>query len=111
MGMALKKIERMDELKEILNYEGKFLLFKHSLTCPISQKAFDQFNQYLEDHPEIDGYYLTVQESRPLSNYIEAYFSIQHESPQIFHIHCGSVKRHTSHENITKETINHALLS
>ncbi len=47
--------------------KGNFCYLNIALTCPISQKAFDQFNQYLEDNPEIDGYYLTVQESRPLS--------------------------------------------
>lgn len=103
--MALSKLEQMEELQSLLAKEESYLLFKHSLTCPISQAAFEQFNQYLEENKEIKGYYLTVQESRPLSNYIEDHFSIKHESPQIFYLKNGSVKWHTSHQNITKDAI------
>lgn len=105
LEMALTKLEQMEELQSLLSKDEPYLLFKHSLTCPISQAAFKRFNQYLEENKEINGYYLTVQESRPLSNYIEEHFSIKHESPQIFYIKNGHVKWHTSHEKITKDAI------
>lgn len=105
MGMALTKLEVMEELQSLLAQKEPYLLFKHSLTCPISQAAFNQFNQYLNEHPDVNAYYLTVQESRPLSNYIEEHFSIKHESPQIFFIDDGSVQWHTSHQKITKDAI------
>ncbi|CEE02379.1 hypothetical protein BT1A1_2561 [Caldibacillus thermoamylovorans] len=103
--MPLKQIYEESEFKLILEKESAFLLFKHSLTCPISRGAFDQFTAYLEEHNEINGYYLTVQDSRPLSNFIANHFAIKHESPQIFYIKSGEVKWHTSHGEITKETI------
>ncbi|AWI13181.1 bacillithiol system redox-active protein YtxJ [Caldibacillus thermoamylovorans] len=104
-NLPLKQIYEESEFKSILEKESSFLLFKHSLTCPISRGAFDQFTAYLEEHNEINGYYLTVQDSRPLSNFIANHFAIKHESPQIFYIKSGEVQWHTSHGEITKETI------
>lgn len=107
--MALKQIFEDRELQSIVDKEHSCLLFKHSLTCPISKGAFEQFTAFLKEHNELNGYYLTVQESRPLSNYIAEYYAIKHESPQIFYISGGEVKWHTSHRNITKEAIEKAI--
>lgn len=104
-NLPLKQIYEESEFQSILEKEIAFLLFKHSLTCPISRGAFDQLTAYLEEHNGINGYYLTVQESRPLSNFIADHFTIKHESPQIFYIINGEVQWHTSHDEITKETI------
>jgi Protein of unknown function (DUF2847). len=93
------------EFLELLKDNRAFLLFKHSLTCPISQKAFQEFRRYSEKHPEVPAYYLAVQESRPLSNLIAEYYSIRHESPQIFYVRDGKVKWHCSHGDITETAI------
>ena len=104
-NLPLKQIYEESEFQPILEKQSSFLLFKHSLTCPISRGAFDQLTAYLEEHNGINEYYLTVQESRPLSNFIADYFAIKHESPQIFYIKNGEVQWHTSHGEITKEAI------
>lgn len=52
--------------------------------------------------------YLTVQESRPLSNEIMNKFNIQHESPQCLLVNDGSVTFHASHFSITKEALEKA---
>ncbi|MCU9614235.1 bacillithiol system redox-active protein YtxJ [Caldibacillus lycopersici] len=103
--MSLKKVSEENEFQSILANEGAFLFFKHSLTCPISAGAYEAYQAYLADHPNVPAYYLAVQESRPLSNYIAEYFAVKHESPQIFYIVDGQVKWHTSHQKITKEKL------
>jgi len=103
--LTFKQIYEESEFLSILEKESSCILFKHSLTCPISQGAFDQLTAYMKEHNGINGYYLTVQESRPLSNFIADHFAIKHESPQIFYIINGEVKWHTSHGKITKEAI------
>ncbi|WAA11740.1 bacillithiol system redox-active protein YtxJ [Fervidibacillus halotolerans] len=105
----MEKLEQPRDFDSILQNNQSFLLFKHSLTCPISNNAFLEFQQFTESNPEFSAYYLAVQESRPLSNYIADYFSIKHETPQIFYIHNGEVKWHASHWNIRKEEIDRVL--
>ena len=65
--MTLTKIETEEQLNELLQ-KDTFLLFKHSLTCPISAEAFREYQKFIEEHPELDTAYLAVQEARPLSN-------------------------------------------
>lgn len=103
--MGLKQIYEDQDLQTIIEQDSHFILFKHSLTCPISQGAFEQFHEYLSKHSEINGYYLTVQESRSLSNDIADQYRIKHESPQIFYIKNGVVQWHTSHQKITVSAI------
>lgn len=103
--MALTKLTEEQEFENVLNNNTQFLMFKHSLTCPISKAAFDEYHQFLEEHKELPSYYLAVQEGRSLSNFIAEKFEIKHESPQIFYFENGSVKWHTSHGKITKVAI------
>lgn len=101
--MATKQLNSTEEFAEIKE-QPYFLLFKHSLTCPVSQAAFDEFNKYMED-AEIPGYYLYVQEARPLSNFLAEETEIKHESPQAFLFKDGQVVWHASHWNITQKSI------
>ena len=64
--MTLTKIETEEQLNDLLQ-KDTFLLFKHSLTCPISAEAFKNINIYCRTS-ELDTAYLAVQEARPLSN-------------------------------------------
>ena len=107
--MGLEKVEKIDDFRSILEEKDLFLLFKHSLTCPISKAAFAEFQSYLDHFLDMDAYFLAVQESRPLSNHIADYFDIQHESPQIFLIAKGKVVWHSSHWNITESAIKKAV--
>ena len=40
--MTLTKIETEEQLNDLLQKDN-FLLFKHSLTCPISAEAFSEY--------------------------------------------------------------------
>ena len=44
----------------------RFLLFKHSFKCPISARAFKEYEEFLERHPVASGW-IDVVVQRPLS--------------------------------------------
>ncbi|MFT4414961.1 bacillithiol system redox-active protein YtxJ [Fredinandcohnia humi] len=106
--MGKHKIEKIEEFSDILQSNKKFILIKHSLTCPISKAAFDEYEQFVSENEDIPTFYLYVQEARPLSNYIAETFSIKHESPQALLFEDGKVTWDTSHRNITKESLRNA---
>ncbi|WP_163971435.1 bacillithiol system redox-active protein YtxJ [Oceanobacillus halotolerans] len=98
-----------DYLLEI-SAEKPVLLFKHSTTCPISAGAFDQYQSFLANGEHVpQSYMVKVIESRTVSNQVERDTGVKHESPQIFLIRDKEVVWHTSHGNITAESIKEAL--
>ncbi|UOY90350.1 bacillithiol system redox-active protein YtxJ [Bacillus glycinifermentans] len=102
--MSKQLIQTEDEFKQ-LEMDGTFVFFKHSTTCPISRRAFEEFKAFADGHEDIPAYYLTVQESRPLSNYIAEQYGIKHESPQAIVFENGKVKWHASHSQITAQAL------
>ena len=79
------------------------LLFKHSLTCPISTAAFKQYQQFLQDRPDDDGAVYTlveIQNARDVSNEIASRTGVRHESPQALVLRDGKVTWHASHWSI-----------
>jgi len=103
-----RELHSIEELDAFLAQPGKQLLFKHSTICPISSTALDEFQAYLQEQA-LPAAVILVREDRPVSNEVEARFSIKHESPQIFLLEDGSVKWHTSHWKITRAAIAEAL--
>lgn len=60
------------------------LIFKHSITCGVSERAFKQFQQYLEtpESRNIHNCVIIIQNSRNLSDEVARVTNIIHESPQ-----------------------------
>ena len=105
----LKKIDTLEQFEDLLKQEDKFLFLKHSLTCPISQAAFQEYEKYAESNQSVPAYYLAVQDSRPLSNEIAEKFEIKHESPQALLIKNGSAVWNASHWKITNRSLTSAI--
>ncbi|WP_419150964.1 bacillithiol system redox-active protein YtxJ [Aeribacillus alveayuensis] len=103
--MGKIKIDTIEQFQDLIEKHNKFVIFKNSVTCPISAAAFSQFDEFTNGHPEIAAYYLNVQESRSLSNYIAETYHIKHESPQVLLFENENVRWHTSHWEITKEAL------
>jgi bacillithiol system protein YtxJ len=97
----LRKIETIDEFNQLLEGKERFFFLKHSLTCPISGNAFEEYQKFADEMEEADAYYLAVQESRELSNHIAETFGIKHESPQAILFKEGKPVWHDTHWNIT----------
>jgi bacillithiol system protein YtxJ len=86
------------------------LLFKHSNACPISSRAFHQFQTYLESaDPNVTYHLITVQTDRPVSNEVESRLGILHESPQAILIRDGREIWNASHSGITVSSLQDAI--
>lgn len=73
------------------------MLFKHSLTCPISARAQEQF-------VGVGGaprYALAVQYAGDVSEAVAERFGVEHASPQLLVIEKGEVTRTLTHSQIT----------
>lgn len=82
------------------------LIFKHSVTCPISAAAF---HAYQSVDVKSKKFVVIVQKHRAISDKIEEEMCVQHESPQVLLIKNQQPIWHASHGNITKRTIQNAL--
>lgn len=101
----LEKISTIEQFDELVKKHPKFFFMKHSLTCPISSAAFQEYQNYAADQQEIPAYFLAVQDARPLSSEIADRFQIKHESPQAILFVNGSPVWNTSHWKIKKNAL------
>ncbi|RFU68762.1 bacillithiol system redox-active protein YtxJ [Peribacillus saganii] len=106
--LSTVKIQTKEQFEELVKKES-FLILKHSLTCPISQEAFDEYQSFVQDHQEFNTAYLAVQEARPLSNEIAENFGIKHESPQAILFRDGKPVWNASHWKITYDSLSNAI--
>jgi bacillithiol system protein YtxJ len=95
----IDSIEKLDKLFDASS-EKPVLLFKHSITCPISTDASNQMSIVNGDVNIV-----IVQSSREISNAIAERTNIQHESPQAIIIKDRKPIFQASHYNITTESI------
>ena len=88
-----------EELTDRSN-ERPVVIFKHSLTCPISGAAYDQMAEF-----EGEVALVEVQRARELSEEIERRLGVAHESPQVIVLHNGQVVWNASHFKITADAV------
>lgn len=103
------QINNQAEFVEAIKGEGLVFVLKHSTTCPISQAAYGEYEKFSNEHPEHKCYFLTVQDARPVSEYIAEQYHIKHESPQTIIFNNGDVNWHASHWKITNSALNSVL--
>lgn len=104
--MPFIEVFETTELNRIFDQsaEKPVILFKHSLTCPISHAAYEEMSLLRNDINLI-----IVQDARPVSNEIADRTGIKHESPQTLIVREGEVVWHASHYDITKSAVTRAL--
>lgn len=86
------------------------LIFKHSVTCPISSMAKSRLEmQWDITDQNVEVYYLDLINNRSVSNLIASTFGVRHESPQALLIKDGVCTFNTSHLDISKAGIQKAL--
>lgn len=105
----MKQINNETQLSDALNSDALVFILKHSITCPISQAAFEEYQKFSQDHPDINCYFLTVQDAKPLSNFIADRYHIKHESPQAILFKNKDVNWHASHWKITNSSLSTVL--
>ncbi|HMS40270.1 MAG TPA: bacillithiol system redox-active protein YtxJ [Pyrinomonadaceae bacterium] len=88
------------------SFDVPILLFKHSVTCPISTNVYDEVSAV---EGEIN--LVIVQKARNISNLIAEKTEIRHQSPQAIILRDGKAIYHASHYDITAEDINSEMRS
>lgn len=101
----MKKVDSIEQFDQLVEEKEKFFFLKHSLTCPVSGSAFDEYQKFAKESEEEEVYYLAVQESRDLSSHIAETFGIKHESPQAFLFKNGKPVWNESHWKITSSEL------
>jgi len=109
--VSTQTIHSVEQFEELLDKHSTFLFLKNSLTCPISQAAYDEYQEFADKHEEVPTYHLHVQESRALSNYIAETFGIKHESPQALLFKDRQVSWNASHWKITYDSLKNTVMS
>lgn len=84
--------------------ERPVVIFKHSLTCPISAAAYDEMSEFAGEVALVE-----VQRARELSNEIENRLNVAHESPQVIILRNGQVAWNASHFKITADAVTEAV--
>lgn len=102
---TLEDISQLDAVEK-LSQEKLVVIFKHSVTCGISNMVWHQFQNEIDftnDH--IEMLYLDLLAHRDVSNEITRRFQVLHQSPQILVIKNGEVLHHASHSAIRLSNI------
>jgi len=84
--------------------ERPVVIFKHSLTCPISAAAYEQMAEFDGEVALVE-----VQRARELSGEIESRLGVAHESPQVIVLRNGQVAWNASHFKITADAVAEAV--
>lgn len=97
-----KQIDKLIEYSK----EKPCLIFKHSISCPISSMAKNRLEINWEVGKEsIKVFYLDLINHRSVSNLIAKVFQIEHQSPQVLLIEDGICTYDSSHLDITAAAI------
>jgi bacillithiol system protein YtxJ len=102
MGNHFFKITETTSLEELTDRskDRPIVIFKHSLTCPISSAAYARMEEFDGEVALVE-----VQRARPLSTEIERRLGVAHESPQVIVLSHGQVVWNASHFQITAEAV------
>lgn len=88
-----------------------YLLFKHSLTCPVSAAAFQEYEAFARTHPELPTGWIEVVQERPLARAVAERTGLRHESPQAILLVAGAPRWNAAHSAITSASLGAALAS
>lgn len=107
-------IESVDALNALLDASSPqpLVVFKHSLTCPVSSAALREFNRFLEGRPADDNvayHLIEIQKHRDVSNEVASLSGVRHESPQALLFKSGKATWNASHWSITADALNQAV--
>ncbi|MDP4161763.1 MAG: bacillithiol system redox-active protein YtxJ [Bacillota bacterium] len=105
----LEQIHSEEQFAELLSNQKKIMIMKHSSTCPISHAAYEEYEKFASESSKVPVYYLVVQDSRALSNYIADEYGIKHESPQAILFADSKPVWNASHWKITSRALKDAV--
>ena len=106
MKARFTEILNPNELEEVFqkSFETPVVIFKHSLTCPISAGVYQEISR-----ADADINLVVVQKAREVSNAVAEKTKIRHESPQAIVLKDGSPVYHAAHYDVTAEDVENEL--
>ena len=106
MGEQFVSVGDAGQLEQLFarSHREPVLLFKHSMTCPISAAAYQQMSRV-----EGEVALVVVQKARDLSREVETRTGIRHESPQALILRGGAAVWSASHWKVTADAVARAL--
>ena len=102
--MIRSQLTDYESLEAALAADG-FLLFKHSNRCPTSSRAFREYRDFVEQHPDIAHGWIDVIAHRDWARDVAERTGVRHQSPQALWLREGQVLWHTSHFDITSNRL------
>ncbi len=98
MKARFNKISSTEKLDELFNEsnEKPIVIFKHSLTCPISAGVYQEIS-----NADADINLVVVQTARNISTLIAEKTGVRHETPQAIVLKDGKPIYHASHYDVT----------
>lgn len=113
-GFRLMAIQRVPDSSpaaavSLLQGEAPRLIFKHSPTCGISNRAFTEVSVFADAHPELPILLVDVLAQRSLSQQIAEELGVLHASPQVILVADGQPLWNASHGRVTMRAIEGAL--
>jgi len=99
-----KQVKNANDLIES-SKEYPLLLFKESMTCPISMKAKEEVDAFVSNGSPYPVYILAVQEQQETSEELAEKLKVRHETPQIIFIKDGKAVEVLNHRDVTEEMI------
>ena len=87
------------------------LFFKHSRTCGISDRAFREFERYLQSpqSSRVRNYVIVVQTAREVSDELARLVAVEHESPQAILVRGGRAVWNDSHLALKSQVLETAV--
>jgi bacillithiol system protein YtxJ len=103
----IKQLTSSEQLMDLLSAttDRRLFIFKHSIRCPISARAFEEYQTFSNLHPSIDCYYVDVLNNREVSNVLTQTCHVKHESPQVILFRNGRPEWSATHYAITVEAL------
>ena len=98
--MIWSQLNSLEQWNVVFESEEKFIVFKHSTRCSISNTALSRFERDWDTSSSVKPYYLDLLEHRNISNAIAQDTGLEHESPQAILIENGKVLKFASHLSI-----------
>ncbi len=104
----LIEVAQLEDINK-LSFEQPQIIFKHSTRCSISDLALGRINR-ATPLQNVTFYLLDLIKYRVLSNTVAEKYSVYHESPQILIIKNGECIFDESHNGISMQAIEEALV-
>jgi len=105
MWKTLDSLDQIDQIRTD-SHKKPVVIYKHSTHCGLSSIRRSKLIQSWEfEESHLDFYFLDLIGQRSISNAIEDVFNVRHESPQLLIVDKGEVIYHTSHHEVSVESI------